>query len=663
MAASVEVGSGWARPQLPLPPLLPSHARRAARGLVVAMLAWFAVLIGRRTGVLDGPVGVVFAVVLVLAVPTSRELPRRVLLGGCLVLGWTQVFWWWPLPVGSVGRVAILLAVLAAGIGAWVASAEHPGCRARRLLPRLRPADLLLALTVAFGSLFTGPWLQAKTPTQTLGMLMLGWDNVAHFSMVHMIRRFGVTVDALPPPQGATWQFAGYPQGFHALTASVVELLIGPGDADTGAELLAYAQGVALVVLAATTMVVAGFCALPAVRRRPGVLVPVAAFVAAVFYLGPGAQAIGEGYANFAFACSLVVAVILLAAQTARVVAPLTLAGIGGALVGIATSWVLMLALALPAVVMLVLPLRRGRWTASEKQLVLATVLVLAVVGCMARTAAVLSHVPAKSPLTIDGGRVAVNVGLVGVAALAIVGMCLVVLRRGRRVTRVRVAAVITAPVVGIATATALVALQVAANGHVTYYGFKFMLGMEIVLLALLPLPLVHLPDWYPRRRATVTDALASVLIALALTQVFGFAGTNLDEFGLGAEADGAKDSARQSTVIADPPSAAELAARVAGLQGRVLPAGAFYLDIPSDGRVSTVLAAQWFLALTDTWTLDANAVASDTVVRDPRQTVAVAVHILESHPGAVVVVRREELDTVRRAVRRPDLMSRIAGL
>src|SRR6185436_4373886 len=124
VAASVEVGSGRARPQLQkLPPLLPSHTRRAARGLVVATLAWFAVLIGRRTGVLDGPVGVVFAVMLVLAVPTSRELPRRVLLGGCLVLGWTQVFWWWPLPVGSVGRVAILLAVLAAGIGAWVASA------------------------------------------------------------------------------------------------------------------------------------------------------------------------------------------------------------------------------------------------------------------------------------------------------------------------------------------------------------------------------------------------------------------------------------------------------------------------------------------------------------------------------------------------------------
>ena len=663
MAASVEVGSGRGRPQLALRPLLPLHTRRAARGLVVAMLALFAVLIGRRTGVLDGPVGVVFALVLVLALPTSRELPRRVLLGGCIVLGWTQVFWWWPLPVGSVGRVAILLAVLAAGLGAWVAGAEHPGCRARRLLPRLRPTDLLLPLTVAFGSLFTAPWLQAKTPTQTLGMLMLGWDNVAHFSMVHMIRRFGVTVDALPPPHGATWQLAGYPQGFHALTASLVELLIGPGDADTGAELLAYAQGVALVVLAATTMVVAGFCALPAVRSRPGVLVPVAAFVAAVFYLGPGAQAIGEGYANFAFACSLVVAVILLAAQTARVVAPLTLTGIGGALVGIATSWVLMLALALPAVLMLVLPLRRRRWTASGKQLVLATVLVLAVVGCMARTAAVLSHVPAKSPLTIDGGRVPVDVGLLGVAALAIVGMCLVVLRRGRWVTRVRVAAVITTPVIGIATAIALVALQVAANGHVTYYGFKFMLGMEIVLLALLPLPLVHLPDWHPRRRATVTDAVASILIALALTQVFGFTATNLDEFGLGAEADGAKDSARQSKVIADPPSAAELAARVAGMQWQVPPGGAFYLDIPSDGRVSTVLAAQWFLALTDTWTLDANAVASDTVVRDPRQTVAVAVHILESHPGAVVVVRREELDTVRRAVRRPDLMSRIAGL
>jgi hypothetical protein len=82
VAASVEVGSGRARPQLALSLLLPLHTRRTARSLIVAMIALFAVLIGRRTGVLDGPVGVVFALVLVLALPTSRELPRRVLLGG-----------------------------------------------------------------------------------------------------------------------------------------------------------------------------------------------------------------------------------------------------------------------------------------------------------------------------------------------------------------------------------------------------------------------------------------------------------------------------------------------------------------------------------------------------------------------------------------------------
>ena len=69
----------------------------------------------------------------------------------------------------------------------------------------------------AIGIACTGPWLAEKTPTQTLGMLMGGWDNVAHFSMVHMIRRFGAVVSALPPPTpGATWQFASYPQGFHA---------------------------------------------------------------------------------------------------------------------------------------------------------------------------------------------------------------------------------------------------------------------------------------------------------------------------------------------------------------------------------------------------------------------------------------------------------------
>ncbi len=663
MSASVEVDSGpRARPR----PALPSTAappvlRRVVRALLFATLAAATALVGRTTGLLDGAAGVLVAGVLVLLVPTSRELPRRVLVAGCLLLGWTQVLWWWPLPVGGLGRVTLGLVLLAGGLAGWVGAARRPGSRARRLLPRLRAPDLVLPLTVAGGAACTGPWLQAKTPTQTLGMLMGGWDNVAHFSMVHMIRRFGVTVDALPPPApGATWQFASYPQGFHTVAAAVVELLVGPADVGVGTELSAYTRAMALVVIAATVTVVAGFCALPALRRRPLLVAPVAAFVAAVFLLGPGAQALGGGIANFAVACCLVLAAVLVAAATPRVVAPLTLAALGGALVGIATTWVLMLVLALPAVLMLLLPFRRRRWAASDVRMAVSAVLVLVVIGCLARTAAVLSRVQAESPLTIDGGRVPVDVGLVVALSLTIVGACLVLLRRGGHA---RVVAVLAMPVFGAATAAALAALQVAANGEVTYYGFKFVLGTQIVLLAVVALPLVHLLPVTRRRGVAggLVCAAASVLVALGLTQVFGLTLSGGAAIGLGAEAQGVRNSERQSKVIADPPSSADLATLVArtALPNRQ----AFFIDVPSDGKVSSILAAQWFLALTDTWTLDANSVAAATVLNGPRTPAEVAEDILLSRPGSVVVVRGDEVGPLRRDLRRPALASRIVGL
>jgi hypothetical protein len=633
------------------------------------------VVAGRLSGLLDGTAGMLIAIVLILLVPTSRDLNRRILLAGCLLLGWTQVFWWWPLPVGSFGRVTMGLAILAGALGAWVGLAEHPEQRARRLLPKLRPADALAPLTALLGVAVMYPWLQTKTSTQTLGMLMGGWDNVAHFSMVHMIRRFGVTVDALPPPSpGATWQFASYPQGFHAAAATVVELLIGPGDTDLGSELLAYTRALALLVIAATVMLVAGFCALPALRRRPGFAPPVAAFVGAVIYLGPGSQAVDGGIGNFAIACCLVVAVVLLTAPAERVVAPLTLAAIGGAVVGIATSWALLLVLALPALLMILLPLRRRRWKASAAWAATSIVLVLIVIGCLIRTAVVLSRVQAPDPLTINGGRVPVDVGLLVAATLAITAACVLLLkgwlRRGgpRRGTRMRVGSVMAVPACGVATAGALIAIQIEANGQVTYYGLKFMLGMEIVLLPLLVVPLLYLLDRYvprrvPRRRATIAGLTSSLLTALALTQIFGLTLSSYSGIGLGAEALGITNDSHQLQVIAQPPSAADLVERVERMNEPVPPAGAFFVDFPSDGKVSTVLIAQWFLAFTDTWTLEANSVASGTVVRDLPQAAAVAEHILQTRPGAVVVVPREEVRTLRREIGQPDLYSRIVGL
>ncbi|MDT7707729.1 MAG: hypothetical protein QOG20_3336, partial [Pseudonocardiales bacterium] len=99
------------------------------------MAAAVVVLVGRRAGVLEGTAGLLVGVLLVLLVPTSRDLCRRILLAGCLLLGWVPLLWWVPLPVGTTGRVAIGLAVLAAAVAGWVGAGRRPRLRMRALVP------------------------------------------------------------------------------------------------------------------------------------------------------------------------------------------------------------------------------------------------------------------------------------------------------------------------------------------------------------------------------------------------------------------------------------------------------------------------------------------------------------------------------------------------
>lgn len=676
MAAPVQVRLPAQRlpPRVPRPPAAPlPRFPRFLLAVVLGVVAACAVLVARSTGVLENGAALVVAVLLVLLVPTSRDLCRRILLAGCLLLGWVPLLWWVPLPVGGLGRVTIGLALLAGGLGAWVGWGERPLRRAARLLPRPRAIDLLVPVTIGAGLVELQTWLQVKTARQTLGMLMSGWDNSAHFSMVNMIRRNGVTTDVLAaPPGGGTWQFDSYPQGFHAVVATLIEVMVGPTRGGLGAELLAYSQAVALLVIALTTMLVAGFCALPALRRRPVVAVPVAAFVAAVFYVGPGATSIQGGIGNFTMACALVVAAALIAVPQARVFAPLPLAALGGAVVGIASSWVLLLVLAAPAVLALVVPFGRRRWAASWPRIVLSLVVVLAVLGCLWRTVVVISRVQAASPLTLTGGVPPVNLGLAAAAAIGLAGLCLMV-RRGAadatRPIRTRVAALALVPLVAVGVTIGLVLVQIDANGKATYYGLKFMLGAEIVLLVLLAIPVAHLLG---RRVAGPRSVLGSirgfggsVLVALAATQVFGLTVVDLADVGLGPEAPGSANLAQQVRVLRQPPSTADLADRVMRAEAAGgLPAHSFFVDARPDRPISSILAAQWYLSLTDTWTTQANYVAAGIRFADPTAGAADQVRwILATGPDTVAVVPFESRYGVLKALDRPDLAYRVVGI
>lgn len=631
----------------PVPVGGPGPVFRFFCGLFAGVAVACLVVAGRLSGVLLGWPGLLVATLLLLLVPTSRELSRRVLLGGCVVLGWTQLLWWQPLPLGEFGRVTAVLALLAAGLSGWVAAGERPLSRLRRLVPRVRVVDLLAPVAATLAAVVLAPWLQERTHTQTLGLLLGGYDNSAHFSMVHMIRRFGVTVDALgPAPDGARWQFDAYPQGFHTVVAAIVELVAGPSPGDLGRELTGYSHAVAIFAVGVVALLVAGFCALPALRNRPGIAVPVSAFVTTVVVVGPGAHAIEGGIGNFTMACALVVAAALLVVPVARICRPLALVALGGAVVGVATSWILLLAPAVPVLLALLVPWRRRRWAATPAQIALSVAVVALVLGSLARTASVIAQVQAESPLTLTGGSVPVDVGLVVAAALGTLGACLLV-RNGHAVggVRRRVSALLWVPLAGAATAVALIVVQLGASGEISYYGFKFLFGTEIVLLVLLMIPVAHLA--VVRRRpargpvARIRAAAGSAALAVAATQVFGLTVPDLTEVGLPRGTEGLENLTRQLTDIEDPPSTAYLVDRaIAARQGGPT---AYYLDVGSDGRVDPVLAAQWYLALTDTWTLDANAVVSTIRLPDGPLDIVYAAEsarrILRADPDGIVVV------------------------
>ncbi len=609
-------------PVLPVPPAVPPLQ---LRGLVCGVAAAALVLLLRLLGVAEGETGIVLTGVLLLLVPTSKELARRILYTGAIVMGWLPVLWWLDLPFAAVGRVTVLLALLAAGLAAWIGSGAQPLSRARALLPRVRAVDVALPIVATLGAMLLDPFLTTKQAVQSLAVLMTGWDNSAHFSMVSMARTHGVTVDALttPPPSGGTWQFASYPEGFHALVATVGEILVGPGARDTATELLLYGRGTALVVLGAVLVVVAGICALPVARRRP-IAVPAAVVAAAAFLVGPGADSVGGGFANFLLACVLTAIVALVVLPMPRVFLPVPFAAAAGALVGVANGWALLLAIAVPAAVALLLPISRSRWRTDRVRLIVVALVLVVTMLCAVRTAVVLMRVTAVDPLLIVGGIMPPDPGLVAAVSAGATAACLLAGRSGRLL------AMAAAPLAGGWVAIALADAQYRASGMVTYYGYKFMTGLLLAALTIGVAAALHLLPRVRRIRgvAAVRAGVGALVLTAAATQVFGLTPLHpaipdkdsapvAPTFPAPAPgAPGVVTRARQIELISEPPTMAALSLYARDVQAQAGPRLVFYLDAPAKGGIDPLLAAQWYFALTDTWTVEANTAATRFRIR-----------------------------------------------
>ncbi|QHT56315.1 hypothetical protein GXP71_09655 [Cellulomonas sp. H30R-01] len=633
-----------------------SARRRVLAAAAAALVAAAVVVLLRLTGVLEGPVAVVVGALLVLVVPTSRSVSRRVVLAGPVLLGWLPCLWWLPWG-GGVGRVTVMLAVGSAGLAARTAGAARPARALRELLPDLRLVDLLPAGAAGAAALLAQPWLTVRAPGAALGMMSAGWDHSAHYDMVSMIRHHGAVVGHLAgPPDGGRWAYDTYPQGFHAAAAALVELVDGPVVATPAAELVTYAHVLGLLSVAVAALVVAAVCAVPGAARRPAVVLPLAALAAATLLLGPGGRVVTDGFPNLLVAVGLAACVPTLVLCAARVHVPVLLVALGGAVVGVAQSWALLLVLCAGALPALVVPARRARWAARPTGWVATGAVALATLVGVGHALVTLAGTDLDAVLVIDGagstvpsahalplllGAVAVGVGVLGEA------------RRTRSVGLLRAGLLVGVPLAGLGFAAWVGWLQIRSGGALTYYFWKQLVGLVVVAAVVLAVVVTARASRGAARPVGAAGWTVALLVAAGATQVFGATLPAVQSAGFGALAPGAatRGNLTEAGIAALPSADVVLgAARAAAGEDGHRPV--LVVPYPVETGLHPFASAQWTSALTGTWTGAASALPGLLVDTDP---VRVATAALASDPTVLVVVHPDVLADVRDAVDRPE--------
>ncbi|WP_421740939.1 hypothetical protein [Cellulomonas sp.] len=591
-------------------------------------------LAARSHGGLRGWTAVAVAAVLVLAVPSSRRLPRRIVLATGVVGAVVPVLWWWQVPTAGYGRASVLLALLAGGL---VAAALWDGPRAvpRRLraaVPRWHRVDLVVVAAGAAATWLALSWLRLRSGGAALASLLPAWDNSAHVDMALMLRRHGATIGSLGiAPGGEHWKFTEYPQGFHAVVATGIELLNGPARTPVSSELLAYAHVQGLLVVGLAVVLAAAVCALPSAVHHPALALVVATFVVSAFVLGPGATAWRDGFPNFVVASAMAACAVLLATSMPRPLMPLHLAALAGLVVVVAQTWVPMLCVALPAVAIIVTPPRARAWSARRRDVLLAAIAVAVVAGGLVQTAHTLTSLTPGQVLSTDGAITATDRPLLGPLILGTLVLT-ALLRRGHRGRTGWLAVV---PLAGVATAAVVAGVQIDASGAPSYYFWKLVTGVALVCTAVIAAAVLGSASRFalPRRLQRWTGALVAIAV-LGASQVFGYTGLGRGAYPTVARTTGAAEAADA------------MLAAAATMDSLGTARGAF---ITSD-LMHPISAQQWVLSLSGRWTAEANDAAWLLVDEsgNPRPLAATAAVVL-AQPGTVVLVRAHDaplLDT-----------------
>ena len=216
--------------------------------------------------------------------------------------------------------------------------------------------------------------------------------------------------------------------------------------------------------------------------------------------------------------------------------------------------------------------------------------------------------------------------------------------------TALRTAALAPLPIGGAIIAIAIAVLQVRATATISYYFWKFATGLELVCLVVIAAAVAELVSARPHgsstRRSRIIAATSSALLVFVASQTFGYLGRTFLRSGASQEA-----AAWRHATGPNPTGERLLAAL--HVQEREMNRQVFFLAYPEDVRTEPLLAAQWYMALTGTYT-DQRAQVVGTApksIRSPQLAAEYATGILREDPTRLIVVGPEVLDTVRMAI------------
>ena len=581
-------------------------------------------------------------------------------MNGALVLGWTPALWWVHWPVGF-DHAAFVLALLSVALVVLPASSAG-----RRMRPELHRVDLLVAMTAGAGLLVVRTFASVASPQRALSLLLPGYDHSAHFDMFLTARRLGSTTPTPgSAPDGSSWAFGEYPQGYHSLLAMHAQLA-QPTVGSSAGELVAYAHAVAGLTVFALVVLVAAVCSVPRLRARPLVALPVVVLVCTAYLWRPGARVLADGFGNFWFCAMAVSCALVLALSARRPALVAESAAIGGLLMVSAHAWTPLTILAAPAALVV---LRRGPGVAGRRSgaawLSGVGLLCLAGAGASRAVLAILRQVKVNDVVTASGGGQ--SGALLPALILVVVSTYLVVRLSswlgGRPVGSEdhtlagTVRSMLWTPLVGSAFLVLLLVAQLRTLGTTAYYFDKYVVGLELVLVPLTAtLCGLLVAAFVPVRRRRVHAVTVSIVLAAGATQILGHL-------------------AWRDVSLVSPPSSlpdhtgvpVSLRATAVDLlaASSTAPAGGHgvdYLTLRPDRSTRPYLPDVWFHALSGGLTTETFSRMQElnTLVAGTPQAAAVVRRLLAAGPDTSVVVAPELLTPLRRELGAPDLAARV---